>query len=296
MLDSVSNTSSVGVGPLPGAVQGSDLSDLVARNSTRFGVDPHSLAADIGDLPFDQRSRVVSQLSTTLSSTQHGELLGALDRQIVAAKPQTHYAAHVGNASAHKPAHTSAPLGISKLLGPDVVALASKSPSLMNDMAKLQKAGWHVQLGEVGHGTFANRASTPPAITIDRNEVGHPAALVQSLAHEVGHARYGYHIDSSSRPTYVRSSLADEGAATLSNIRAEREILQHGGTDIGIAGDVNNAKAYNAAYNHYIKTGNADQARNAIGTIYGRSEHTSNTHQAYAEYYGGFYDSTHKPK
>lgn len=88
MLDNVSNSSSVGVGPLPSGVQGSDLSDLVARNSTRFGVDPSSLAADIGDLPSNQRSQVLGQLSTTLTPTQHGELLGALDRQSAADKPR----------------------------------------------------------------------------------------------------------------------------------------------------------------------------------------------------------------
>lgn len=288
MLDNVSNSSSVGVGPLSNGVQGSDLSDLVARNSTRFGVDPSSLAADIGDLPSDQRSQVLGQLSTTLTPTQHGELLGALDRQSAAAKPQ---GPHAANAPAHKPAHSSAPLGISKTLGPDVVALASKSPSLMNDMAKLQKAGWHVQLGEAGKGTSTDRVNN--MITIDRAELGHPSTVVQSLAHEVGHARYGDHINNSSRAANVRSHLADEGAATISNIRDEREIIAHHGPDIGIAGNPANTKAYNNAYNHYLKTHDAAQARNTIGTIYGHGEITSTTHQPYADYYGSAYDARH---
>lgn len=82
----------------------------------------------------------------------------------------------------------------------------------------------------------------------------------------------------------------------MNNIKARREILANGGADIGIAGNSANHAAYNKAYDQFLKDGNADAARQAIGAQFGKGEITSNTKQPYAEYYGGWYDNNFPPK
>lgn len=57
---------------------GSDPATLIARNSTRFGLDVPSLAADLSNVPAAQRAGVLDSLSGTLTSVQHGQLAGAL--------------------------------------------------------------------------------------------------------------------------------------------------------------------------------------------------------------------------
>ncbi len=133
-------------------------------------------------------------------------------------------------------------------------------------------------------------------ITIDGAEKGNPAAATQSLAHEAGHATYPYKPDYSSKAAYVDGTMADEGAATLTNIKVQREIKANGGADIGVAGNSANHAAYNAAYDQYLKDGNATAAQNAIGSKFGKGEVTSNTGQPYADYYGGWYDKTYPSK
>ncbi len=91
---------------------------------------------------------------------------------------------------------------------------------------------------------------------------------------------------------FLKSSLGDEGAATLSNIKVQREIMANGGPNIGVAGNHANAPGYNAAYNQYAKDGNAEKARDTIGAIFGKGEKTSNSGESYADYYGDWYDKT----
>jgi type VI secretion system secreted protein VgrG len=179
-------------------------------------------------------------------------------------------------------------------LGADVDALAAKSPSLQKDLAQLQKDGWKIEYGPPGGGSTANRGTK--TILIDGNEKGNPTAVTQSLAHEVGHATYPYKPDVSSKDAYVKGALADEGAATLNNIKVQREILANGGPDIGIAGNPANQAGYNAAYDQYLKDGDAKKARDAMGATFGTGEITSNTHQPYADYYGDWYDKTYGGK
>jgi len=54
----------------------------------------------------------------------------------------------------------------------------------------------------------------------------------------------------SSKETYVNGTLANEGAATLKNIQAQREIFSNtnGTTDIGIASNQANKDVYEAIY------------------------------------------------
>ena len=143
-------------------------------------------------------------------------------------------------------------------------------------------------------GSYANR--TMKTITLDGNLKADPIAATQTLAHEVGHATYPYSQDISSKAGYVAGSLADEGAATMNNIRVQREVLANGGPDIGIAGNPANHATYTSAYDQFLKDGNAGAARNAIGAQFGKGEFTSNTHQPYADYYGGRYDKHYPGK
>ena len=89
--------------------------------------------------------------------------------------------------------------------------------------------------------------------------------------------------------------MADEGAATMNNIKVQREIQNTDGTDIGIGGNQANHPAYNAAYDQYQKDGNAAACRDAIGSHYGNGERTSNSGQTYNDYYGDDYDRRFPP-
>jgi len=100
-------------------------------------------------------------------------------------------------------------------------------------------------------------------------------------------------LDGTSKAAYANSTLSDEGAATLENIKAEREIMAHGGQDIQIAGNSANAASYNKAYDQLQKDGNVAKARQTIGNIFGKGEITSNTNEPYATYYGKAYDKAH---
>lgn len=181
-------------------------------------------------------------------------------------------------------------------LGKDVDQLAAKSPSLQRDLQTLNDSGWEVGYGRAGGGSYADRTSRPPKITIDGAQRSNPISATQTLAHEVGHATYPYKLDVSSKPAFVNGALADEGAATLNNIKVQREILANGGPDIGIAGNHANHAAYNKTYDQFLKDGNAQAARESIGKQFGQGEITSNTGQPYADYYGGWYDKAYPRK
>jgi hypothetical protein len=290
-ISTTNNTTLSSIGFDGGAI-GLSLSKLLADNSNKFGLDARSLAADLSGMSPAQLRDTLSTLANNLTPVQQGELRRALDAQAPSSAPaaSTTGAAEVDAPKpvAAKAPKTADPLGVGKILGAETAKLAALSPSLTADMKALEKAGWKIQIGAAGGGTSANRSTK--TITIDKNEVGNAKALVQSLAHEVGHARYTPSIDTSSKAAYLRSTLADEGAATLSNIRAQREIIANGGADIGIAGNSANQKAYNAAYDAYVKSGDAATARNTIGAIYGAGERTSTTGQTYNDYYGSWYD------
>ncbi len=159
---------------------------------------------------------------------------------------------------------------------------------------KLKNDGWRIKYGASSGGSYANRKDK--TITLDGNLKSNALATTQTLAHEVGHASYPFKEDYSSKAAYVNGTLADEGAATLNNIKVQREITANGGTDIGIAGNSTNHTVYNKAHDQFLKDSNADAARRAIGAQFGKGEITSNTHQPYAEYYGSWYDKSFPPK
>ena len=172
-------------------------------------------------------------------------------------------------------------------LGDSVNELLAKSPSLQRDLKELAQDDWTFIYGEPGKGSFANRIQGKKSgIVLDGVYKSDPRGAIQTLAHEVGHARYVYTVDLSSKATCVDSFLSDEGAATLKNIEVQREILANGGPDIGIAGDPRNHAIYNRTFDSYLQSGNAGKARSEIGAVYRNDEHTSNTHQTYGNYYG----------
>ncbi len=163
---------------------------------------------------------------------------------------------------------------------------------MKNDIATLKKRGWTFEEGEPGKGTFANRQKR--VITVDKNELGNPDEVVQSLSHESGHALYEPNIDVSSREAYLNSTLSDEGAATLNNIRVQREIIANKGGDIGIAGNPANQTQYNRIYDSLERGAiKESEARTQIGRIFGKGEQTSTTGQYYEDYYGGWYDKNY---
>lgn len=170
--------------------------------------------------------------------------------------------------------------------------ILKNSPTLSKQLEQLQKDGWSIKYGKAGKGSFASRASK--SITIDPDSGSSPEQLTQTVSHEVGHATYKKEPDKSSKKAYVDSKLAGEGAATLNNIKVQREIKKNGGKDIGIAGT--QTKKYDKAYDEYEKDGDEDNARTKIGEIFGNGETTSNTNETYNDYYGDSYDKYIKPK
>ncbi|WP_261134403.1 hypothetical protein [Serratia entomophila] len=170
--------------------------------------------------------------------------------------------------------------------------LAAKSPTLRQNISDLEKKKWKFNQGVAGKWTFADKRLK--TITIDSNELDNPQQVVQSLAHESGHALYKPHMDTSTREQFLNSSLSDEGAATLNNIRVQREIIANGGPDIAIAGNPANQPNYNVIYDALERKEISEvQARESIGRIFGKGEITSNTGESYEDYYGGWYDKEH---
>jgi len=167
----------------------------------------------------------------------------------------------------------------------DVKALIAKSPGLEAHLKALNDADWKIGYGELGGGSYAKRERS--TIILDNQLEKRPIELVQTLSHEVGHAAYPYKENFSSKGAYLKGVMADEGAATMSNIVTQREIIANGGPNIGVAGK--NYATYNAAYDAFLTDGDAEACRNTIGAAIG-NEITSTTGQTYNEYYGGWYD------
>jgi uncharacterized Zn-binding protein involved in type VI secretion len=172
--------------------------------------------------------------------------------------------------------------------------LIAKSPTLTKQLEDLKKDGWKIEFWD-GPGSDCSKGSK--TIRVDKRDKGNPKGLVQTLAHEAGHASYKGKVDESSRQAYIDSNLADEGAATLNNVKVQREIKnsdgKNGGPDIGIAGNSANAPKYEKAYEDYLKDGDEAKAGKAMGDVFADGEKTSTTNQTYREYYGGSYDKRH---
>ena len=178
---------------------------------------------------------------------------------------------------------------IGTLIGSNAEGIMNQSPTMLADVKALTAKNWRAKYGAAGGGTFADRSNK--MIVIDPSYKSNPNGLVQALSHEIGHALYSYKDNTSSYKNYVNAHLNDEGAATISNIKIQREIIAAGGPNIGIAGT--NAAGYNAIYNKYITSGVANGAATAryqIGQYYGAHEHPSTQPKmTYSQYYGQGY-------
>lgn len=230
--------------------------------------------------------------TTAPGSGHKGDIDAAVQEKFAPGKESKAGVAASAPAEASKNATPPASNAPSSGYGKDVDSLVDKSPTMKNDIATLKKRGWTFEEGEAGKGTFANRQKR--VITVDKNELGNPNAVVQSLSHESGHALYEPNIDFSSRDAYLNSTLSDEGAATLNNIRVQREIIANKGGDIGIAGNPENQTQYNRIYDSLERGAiKESEARTQIGRIFGKGEQTSTTGQYYEDYYGGWYDKNY---
>lgn len=180
---------------------------------------------------------------------------------------------------------------VSTGLGPEVDQMMRLSPTLLAKVKKLKDEGWTLEYGTAGKGTFTDK--THKKIVIDSNDKGDTTAILNSLAHETGHATYDvpWHPPKGlTRQQYVerntRENLRDEGEATLSEYEVRDELLAAGGPDIGISGG--NRKAKDKAYADYKKHGDRARARDDIGQIFHDKEHPSNdTSKTYYDYYKG---------
>jgi len=192
---------------------------------------------------------------------------------------------------AHRPA-------TSTKLGSSVDVIAAKSRTLQDNLRRLDDQHWTIRYGDAGKGSYTSRETK--TIVIDSNEKGHPALIVQTLAHESGHALYKPHAPVSpaglTRDQYISRNvsykLKDEGEATLTNAEVRQEILDNGGPDIGIAG-VQRAD-YRILAARYPDAKDRDFARLQVGNIFADGEHPStDPAKTYRQYYGNGLGATY---
>ena len=161
-------------------------------------------------------------------------------------------------------------------LGKDIDDLTKKSPTLQSKLSALQDDDWKITYGTAGKGTFADRGKK--TIVVDPDNKGATLDVVQSLAHESGHAAYT--MDPYSAPKgktkdgYVQANvmrnLKDEGEATITNLEVRRELLAAKAGDIGVAGA--KGEEYKKLYEKYPDAKDRDKLRAEIGKVYAKGE------------------------
>lgn len=180
---------------------------------------------------------------------------------------------------------------VSTGLGAGVDALASQSSTLSDNLRQLQQDGWKIRYGDAGKGSYADRAAKE--IVIDSNERGNTEAIVQTLAHESGHALYepdAYVPPAGlTKQEYVdrntNNALKDEGEATMTNADVRKELNDAGASDIGIAGA--QGDKYQEIADKYPDPADRDKARQEIGDAFADGEHPStDPSKTYGDYYG----------
>ena len=181
------------------------------------------------------------------------------------------------------------------IANPDVLALVSNSPTLVNKVDGLLKDGWKIENGAAGGGSFCDK--TEKKIVIDSNDNGDKLGLTQTLAHEAGHAAYTADPyvapDGLTKEEYVQantnSQLKDEGEATLTNAEVREEILDNTTEDIGIAGT--QTSDYEKISEEYTDGKmDRDTARQQIADAFADGEKTSTTNETYRDYYSKTYE------
>lgn len=201
-------------------------------------------------------------------------------------------------------------------LGKEVDGLIEKSPTLTKNLESMKKSGWVIKYGDKGSGTSADPQTK--TIIIDPSEKGNPTSIVQSLAHESGHALYTQdpYVDmpGHTKDEYVQANLMrhlkDEGEATITNLQVREEILKATGgsdgkskdiVDIGVSGK--QSETYKKLYAKYPDPKDRDKLRAEIGKVFENGEEPSgdvNDGLTYGQYYSKTYeehwDKHHAPK
>ncbi|MGC8477096.1 MAG: hypothetical protein ACP5NP_12145 [Acetobacteraceae bacterium] len=176
-----------------------------------------------------------------------------------------------------------------------LTALAHKSPTMKDALYDLQGRAanqFPIKIVPGMNGACCSRASLDRQISISENYATSltPAQLVQTIAHEAGHAKYTPSTDNAATTQQqwvdieVRKCLIDEAEATLFNCQVRQEILDAGGEDIGVAGA--GASSYIGIYEQYKANAiTREQALDRIASSFGTSETTSTDGQNYDSYY-----------
>jgi type VI secretion system secreted protein VgrG len=177
-------------------------------------------------------------------------------------------------------------------LDPKVREIANQSPTLRAQIQELEAAGWTVEMGPAGGGSFADRQAQKITVESGRSN----ERTTGTVAHEISHALTGeppYHptTDFTDRQAYidanVNEQLRNEGQSMFNEARVRDEVLEAGGPDPGIGG----TQDYQKVYNEY-KAGRLTEAQaiDQMGTLIG-NETTSNTGENYKVYYGKTYQT-----
>lgn len=137
---------------------------------------------------------------------------------------------------------------------------------------------------------------------IDENEKGDTESIVQTLAHEIGHARYQEEpfvpIGDLTREEFIdantQRNLNNEGEATLVNLEVRQEILDNGGADIGVAGA--GAEDYKKIFESGLHETDRAAAREDIGNKFASGETPStdpskNYGDFFGDFWGEYYDN-----
>ncbi|MBB4757500.1 hypothetical protein FHT15_002187 [Xanthomonas campestris] len=176
----------------------------------------------------------------------------------------------------------------SPLTDPALAPFVDQSPTLQAGLSQLKRDEIGVVWGRAGEGTYI---VPDRRIVIDQNAMGKGERLVRSLSHEIGHHRFAEEPDYSSKQAYVTNMLRGEAAATLSNALVRREIMNHQGPDIGIAGSGTRPQQYETIADQQMAGRiTRDAALNQIAQVFKTEQPSVGPSKTYEQYYGDYYD------
>lgn len=111
-------------------------------------------------------------------------------------------------------------------LGDEVDEMIKKSPSLVGDILQLNKEKWRINYGKNGQGSHCVKGNK--IIVIDHKDSPNVEAIVDTLAHEVGHALYKVPAELHSKKAFVQSRMLDEAAAIMCAMNTRVEMVSNG--------------------------------------------------------------------
>lgn len=210
-----------------------------------------------------------------------------------------------------KPPTPTSQLGKPTGLGKSIDDEIAKSPKFKAKLKSVQNKGYTIKYGVAGKGSYCDKQNK--VIVIDPNDKNNPNSVLQTLAHELGHADYeadpyvplipnncqqpvggaaakcgANQPFTLTREEYAAKnaerSLKDEGEATLTNIELAEDLRKHGGLTIGVAGS--QAAKYKQIAAKYPNAVDRDKARKEIGEVFAKKEHPStDPTKTYEQYY-----------